>query len=72
MSSFKDNNFENLGKRYVYNLTAILSHNATKESSYSAVVHKRVPDSKEKQWFVFSKDKMEIVTEKQALKKYPA
>ena len=50
-----------LGKKFIYDLSAIMSHQTTTkkaESMYTAVVKKRVEGQKQKEWLTFSKDKM--------------
>ena len=50
-----------IGKKFIYDLTAIMSHETTTEkaeSMYTAVVKKRVEGQKEKQWLTFNKDNM--------------
>ena len=64
-----------MGKKFIYDLTGIMSHKPTTkkaESMYTAVVKKRVDGQKEKQWLTFSKEKMSKITEEEALTEYPA
>ena len=64
-----------LGKKFIYDLSAIMSHQTTTkkaESMYTAVVKKRVEGQKERQWFTFNKDSMTQISEYEALSEYPA
>ena len=59
LTEFKDDHISDPDKKFVYDLTAILSHKATKkrnESLYTAVVKKRVEGEKEKKWMKFNKN----------------
>lgn len=75
LTEYKEETMKTLGKKYIYDLTAIMSHEQTTgkaESMYTAVVKKRTDDQKEKQWLTFEKDKMTKITQREALSEYPA
>ena len=64
---------KDVGKK-IYTLTAILSHQETKEndeSMYTAVVKKRVDGKKRKHWMMFNNEIFTMIPEKKALT-YPA
>ena len=74
MTAMREESFSEPDDKFVYSLTAILSHKATKkrnESMYTAVVHKRVEGEKEKQWMKFNKTSMQLISESDATTKYP-
>ena len=57
------------GRKIKYNLVGILSY---KKNMYTAVVKKRMDGHLKKQWLTFCQSEMKQITEKEALKKYPA